>query len=218
MSLHKALTDKTRLEAFSDGVFAIALTLLVLDLHVPHLAGQFSSHTLLAALIQMWPSLVAMLYTFFIEIAMWYTHHDLMQWVRGVDKCFLFANGFLLLLVVFLPFPAAILGAYINTPARTGAIAFYIATTMVAATAFLFFLLSIVTNRRLLHENVPAERVAVVRRAYLFGPAAYAVLFLASFRWPYTAFALTLAMWILWLSLDYRGKDERGKTANHESR
>ena len=214
MSLHKALTDKTRLEAFSDGVFAIALTLLVLDLHVPHLNGPFSSHALLAALLKMWPSLVAMLYTFFIEIAMWYTHHDLMQWVRGVDKCFLFANGFLLLLVVFLPFPTAMLGAYINTPARTGAIAFYIATTMVAAISFLLFLLSIVTNRRLLHESVPAERVAVVRRAYFFGPAAYAVLLLASFRWPYTAFVVTLAMWILWLSLDYRGK----QTAHHESR
>ena len=213
MSLHKALTDKTRLEAFSDGVFAIALTLLVLDLHVPHLNGPFSSHALLAALLKMWPSLVAMLYTFFIELAMWYTHHDLMQWVRGVDKCFLFANGFLLLLVVFLPFPTAILGAYINTPARTGAVALYIGTTIVAATAYLLFLLAISRNRRLLREDVPDERIAVVTRAYIFGPIAYAVLLVLSFRWPYLALTLAFAMWILWLSLDYRGKS----ATQHES-
>jgi len=214
MSHSRPLTDKSRVEAFSDGVFAIALTLLVLDLHVPHLNGPFSSHALLAALTQMWPSLVAMLFTFFIELSMWYTHHDLMQWVRGVDKCFLFANGFLLLLVVFLPFPAAILGAYINTSARTGAVAFYIGTTIVAAFAFLLFLLSITHDRSLLHENVSAERIAVVRRAYFFGPAAYAVLLLLSFRRPYAAFMLTLPMWILWLSLDYRGK----AASQHESR
>ena len=209
----RALTNKTRVEAFSDGVFAIALTLLVLDLHVPHLEGPLSSHALRGALLQMWPSLLAMLYTFFIELSMWYTHHDLMQWVRGVDKCFLFANGFLLLLVVFLPFPTAILGAYINTPARTGAVALYIGTTIVAATAYLLFLLAISRNRRLLHDHVPDERIAVVTRAYIFGPIAYAVLLVLSFRWPYLALTLAFAMWILWLSLDYRGKS----ATQHES-
>ena len=203
---HKPLTDKNRVEAFSDGVFAIALTLLVLDLHVPHLEGTVTSHALLNALWQMWPSLHAMLYSFFIELAMWYTHHDLMQWVRGVDKCFLFANGFLLLMVVLMPYPTAILGEYFNTPARTGAIALYIGFTAVVAFSFLLFLLSITVNRRLLREHVSEERIAVVRRAYLFGPVAYGALLLLSFRWPMTALTLALAMWILWLGLDYREK------------
>jgi uncharacterized membrane protein len=215
MSHSHPLTDKTRVEAFSDGVFAIALTLLVLDLHVPHLEGSITSHALLNALAQMWPSLLAMLYSFFIELAMWYTHHDLMQWVRGVDKCFLFANGFLLLLVVLIPFPTALLAEYLQTPARVGAIALYIGFTAVAALAFLFFLLAITGNNgRLLRESVSAERIAVVRRAYFFGPVAYAALTWLSFHCPRTALTLALAMWILWLGLDYRGKAAQP----HESR
>jgi uncharacterized membrane protein len=210
----KLLTDKIRVEAFSDGVFAIALTLLVLDLHVPHLDGPVTSRALLHALAQMWPFLAAMLYSFFIELAMWYTHHDLMQWVRGVDKCFLFANGFLLLMVVLIPFPTSILASYLQTPARKGAIALYIGFTALVALAFLFFLLAITTNRRLLRENVTEERVAIVRRAYFFGPAAYGLLTLLSFHLPMTALGLALAMWILWLGLDYRGKS----ASNTESR
>ena len=205
-SHHRALSEATRVEAFSDGVFAIALTLLVLEIHVPHLGTSPTGHALILALMQLWPSLLAMVFSFFVVLSMWYTHHDLMHWVRGVDKTFLFANGFLLLIVSFVPFPTAILAEYLNTPARTGAVAFYCTTFFFVAVAHYIFLQAIVANRRLLHDHVPAERIAAVQRAYSFGPFAYILLLLLSLRYAYLALALTFAMWGLWLTLDYQAR------------
>jgi len=132
--------------------------------------------------------------------------------VRGVDKCFLFANGFLLLIVSFVPFPTAVLSEYLNTPARAGAVALYCGTFFFVAVAHLLLLRSIIANRRLLHTDVPAERVATVQRAYLFGPLAYLLLLTLSFRRPWFALILTFAMWILWLALDYGSRARHPRT------
>ncbi|MDR3734127.1 MAG: TMEM175 family protein [Acidobacteriaceae bacterium] len=209
------LSDKSRVEAFSDGVFAIALTLLVLEIHVPHLPGPITGHALLLALAQLWPSLLAMVFSFFVVLSMWYTHHQLMHWVRGVDKCFLFANGFLLLIVSFVPFPTAVLAEYLDTPARSGAVALYCATFIFVAVSHLLLLRTIISNRRLLHADVPDERIAAVQRAYTFGPFAYLLLLALSFRMPYLALTLTFSMWVLWLGLSYGIRNQESQSQLH---
>ena len=81
-----------RIEAFSDGVFAIAITLLVLEIKVPHADGP---EALWHALAGLWPSYVAFLLSFFVILIMWINHHELMRMVRAASYPFLFANGFL---------------------------------------------------------------------------------------------------------------------------
>jgi uncharacterized membrane protein len=85
--------DTSRVEAFSDGVFAIAITLLILEIRVPELQGKVTSQALLSALGQLWPSLVAFLFSFFVILVMWMNHHELLRWVRVVDYPFLSRTG-----------------------------------------------------------------------------------------------------------------------------
>ena len=88
-----------RLEAFSDGVFAIAITLLALELKVPHSeTGQITAATVMSGLAHQWPSYFAFITSFFTVLVMWVHHHAMFRLVRRVDVTLLFANGFLLML------------------------------------------------------------------------------------------------------------------------
>src|SRR5438093_4481800 len=124
----------TRLEAFSDGVFAIAITLLVLEIRVPHPETAAAAGHLWAGLAALWPSYLAFLFSFFVILVMWVNHHELMRLVRAVDYPLLFANGLVLLLVTFVPFPTAVLAQHLATSEATAAVAFYCGT---------FFLISL---------------------------------------------------------------------------
>ena len=114
-----------RIEAFSDGVFAIAITLLVLELKVPHLAGDAEPGALAAALLKQWPSYLAFVTSFFTILIMWANHHAIFNLVHKTDAEFLFANGFLLLLVTVVPFPTALLAEYLIKPGAPVAAAVY---------------------------------------------------------------------------------------------
>src|SRR3989442_3427655 len=118
----------TRVEAFSDGVFAIAITLLILEIRVPHGDGGLA-----AGLIALWPSYIAFLLSFVVILIMWVNHHELLRMVRTVNYPFLFANGVLLLTVTFVPFPTAVLAANLATPDAKASVAFYCATFVAQA-------------------------------------------------------------------------------------
>src|SRR6266850_2199124 len=98
----------TRLEAFSDGVFAIAATLLVLELRVPA-----ESADLGAALTHLWPAYAAYLVSFLTIGIIWVNHHTLLEHCRRVDRRFLYLNLLLLIAVGIVPFPTALVGQYI---------------------------------------------------------------------------------------------------------
>jgi hypothetical protein len=99
----QAEKETGRLEAFSDGVFAIAITLLVLELKVPQIAAP-NSAALYAGLGQGWPSYVAFVTSFFTILIMWVHHHAVFKQVHRADATLFFSNGFLLLLVTAVPF------------------------------------------------------------------------------------------------------------------
>src|SRR6266446_10883485 len=148
----------TRVEAFSDGVFAIAITLLILEIKIPHV-----EHGLWAGLLALWPSYVAFLMSFAVILIMWVNHHELLRMVQGVNYPFLFANGFLLLTVTFVPFPTAVLAAYLATPDAKTAVAFYCATFV--ANALLWnVLFATMVRGGLLRPDVTAEAVSKVRQ------------------------------------------------------
>src|SRR5262245_60992266 len=121
-----------RLEAFSDGVFAIAITLLILEIRVPESAGP-GNGGLTHELVALWPSLLAYFLSFWVILIMWVNHHELMRMVGGVDYALLFANGFVLLTVTFVPFPTAVLARHLGTEAANAASAFYCGSFLVAS-------------------------------------------------------------------------------------
>jgi uncharacterized membrane protein len=104
------MMSTNRLEAFSDGVFAIAATLLVLELHVP----PPGSGALWPQLVEQWPSYATYAVSFITIGIMWVNHHALFRIIRRVDRPILFLNLLLLLGVSITPFPTALLGQWIG--------------------------------------------------------------------------------------------------------
>jgi len=194
-----------RVEAFSDGVFAIAITLLVLEFKVPHLPEGATGRDLFHALLKLWPSLIAFLGSFIAILIMWINHHGLFRLIHKIDPLFLFANGFMLLMVTFVPFPTAVLAEYLGTPGERVAAAFYIGSFVVVSIAFNVFWATAV-KRRVIKHSVPDAVVARIRNAYRFGLGVYAASALLALWNAPLGLAACLSLWIYWSVLEYRAE------------
>jgi uncharacterized membrane protein len=155
---------KGRLEAFSDGVFAIAITLLVLDLKVP------SGHPeggLWAALGREWPSFLAYLVSFLVIGIIWVNHHTVFERVRAVDRLVLFVNLILLLFVSVIPFPTRLLAEYLTGSAADArvAAALYSATMLGMGLSYGALWLCLTRDAGFLraHLDRAEQRAAIVR-------------------------------------------------------
>ncbi len=169
-------TATARLEAFSDGVFAIAITLLILEIKVPGAAEIARSGGLWTALAGRWPSYVGYLLSFLIIGIMWANHHTLFTYIRRVDRRVMFANLLLLMTVGFLPFPTAVLAEHLaEADARTPAAVFYGGALVVSALAFNAVWWSGIRNRRLLGADLDDDGVRTITRRYALGPVSYGV-------------------------------------------
>ena len=113
-----------RLEAFSDGIFAIAITLLALNLHVPDLRA-VDQRALAPALAVQWPTYLTVVLSFATVLIAWVYHYRLLQLARHSATALLFANGLVLLFISAVPFPTALLGSYLITGAVSVACAIY---------------------------------------------------------------------------------------------
>ena len=187
-----------RTEAFSDGVFAIAITLLVLELKVPHPPDGGTVSSLSRALLSQWPSYTSFVISFFTILIMWANHHAMFNLVRRIDVPFLYANGFLLLLVTFVPYPTSVLATYLETPAAPLAGAFYAGTYVLIAVAF-NLLWATARKRRLLHSRVSEEVVRVRTGKYRLGPPLYLIATAASFIHVSLAVGICAGLAIFWL-------------------
>lgn len=164
------ITETGRVEAFSDGIFAIAITLLVLDIKVP----RSSDHRLARELLGQWPSYLAFLLSFLFIGVMWINHHRLFTHIKRTDNALLVFNLLLLLGVTVVPFPTAVLALHLGGPeARTAAVV-YNATYFVIAIFFNALWRYAVSNN-LLDASFKGEMVNAITKQYRFGPLLYIV-------------------------------------------
>jgi uncharacterized membrane protein len=198
--------ETTRVEAFSDGVFAIALTLLILEIKVPDLKDFSTNEKLLTALIGLWPSYFAFILSFCAVLIMWINHHGFFKYLRKIDPAFLFANGFLLLMVTFINFPTAVLARYIDTPAFNIASAFYCGSMVLISIAYNLLWFSAAFKRKLVKDEITDGLIVKIRNAYWFGFFVYLTAFAISFSMPLTGLIICISLWIFWTFLDYRMK------------
>ena len=165
---------KNRLEAFSDGVFAIAITLLVLELKVPHRPHEDGSNSaLMWALLELWPSYMALVVSFATILIMWISHHRLVDLIRKVDSAFMLLNGFLLLLVTLVPFPTAVLAEYFGHEGSKMACLAYCGLYFWIGMAYNFMWHHAARGNRLLKSSITAEQKRSITLRYLLGPLAY---------------------------------------------
>ena len=184
------LMSSQRLETFSDGVVAIAITLLVLDLAVPSREST-PAGGLAAALGHQWPAYFAYLVSFLVIGIIWVNHHTVLHKIRLVDRPVLFANLALLLFVAAIPFPTRLLAEYLTAGADSHvAAAVYSATMLAMSLAYNVLWLVITRDGRLLHESVdPATSRAALTR---FGIGT--VFYLATIGLSFVSAIATLAV------------------------
>ena len=190
----------TRLEAFSDGVFAIAITLLILEIKVPH-----AEHGLWAGLAALWPSYVAFVMSFVVVLIMWVSHHQMLGMMNRVNYRILFINGLLLLTVTFVPFPTAVLAEHLATPEAKSAVAFYCATFVVNGLVWNLLSETIVRSG-LLRPEINAATIAEGRKANRLGLIVYLVAAALAFVQPWLGLLLNISLWALWIRLAYRSR------------
>ncbi|GHO68087.1 DUF1211 domain-containing membrane protein [Ktedonobacter sp. SOSP1-52] len=187
-----------RLESFSDGVFAVAITLLVFNLQVPHLPGAISVPALGSALLARWPSYLTFMTSFATILIMWASHHGLFKLVYKTDTPFLFANGLLLLLVTVVPFPTSLVTQYLITPAASLACAVYAGVFVVINVAYNLLWWAATHQRHLLHPAVTSRQIKRLTRNQLLGLPLYLLATLLAFWNPYVSLGLCSCLWIFW--------------------
>ena len=174
-----------RLEAFSDGVFAIAATLLVLEFSVsdgPDLDTQ---------LLHLWPSYLAYATSFLTIGIIWMNHHFCVETMGRVDRTLMFLNLLLLLTVSFLPFPTRLVAGHLHE--KPAAIA-YGATFLLMAAIYNVWWRYASTGRRLIREDVPEGTVRAITRAFNPGVPMYGSVFALAFWSPVASVVLTFGI------------------------
>jgi uncharacterized membrane protein len=185
-----------RIEAFSDGVFAIAITLLVLEIKVPQ-HDMVKASGLGLSLLSLWPSYLAFVTSFASILVMWVNHHRIFSLVRRTDHAFLYWNGLLLLFVTFVPFPTALLAEYLLHPQAKVAASVYAGTFLAIAITFNRLWRYASLDRRLLAHRAERSEVEGITKQYRFGPALYLTAFILSFVsvWLSVSLCLFLAIY-----------------------
>jgi uncharacterized membrane protein len=190
-----AATD--RLKALSDGVFAIALTLLILEIKAPHLTDPTSGAELVREIGKLWPKLLSYLISFFMLGIYWVGHRNVFEAIHHCDRPLLWLNNFFLLGVSFLPLPAAILGEY-----NANATALTIYGANLATISFFLFLMIARAARHphLLGAHVTPGLLSAGRIIILTPFVFYSLAALAAFIEPKLSLAIFMALPVLYVS------------------
>ncbi len=173
-----------RVEAFSDGVFAVAITLLVLNIQPPPLSdpNMLIDNNLRQYLLGQWPNLLAFVTSFATIGVMWINHHKVFSLVVYVDNGLLALNLLLLLVVVFFPYPTALLAEqYAKHPEGNVAAIFYSAINVILAICFNLLWRYAAHHNRLVRKDADPQDIATISRQYIYGPFIYLFTFILAF-------------------------------------
>jgi uncharacterized membrane protein len=177
---------------------------------VPVLPKSITSRDLANALVSLWPSYVSFLLSFFAILIMWINHHGLFNLARRVNHGFLYANGFLLLLVTFVPFPTAVLAGYLAGGAGNAAAAFYCGTFIFVSLGYNLTWTCMVKGDLLKHE-VPASHVRKITNAYRLGMVVYTLSTVVALFAGWIGLAMNLSLWLLWAILGYKPSEQKAE-------
>ena len=202
----------SRLEAFCDGVFAIAITLLIIDIKVPPIDSVHTKQEVWMAFAHNLPSLLAFLLSFIFILIAWVNHSNLFKLLDKTNYKFTYANGMLLLSVVLVPFVTAAVAEYLSSPNRDlaqPAITLYCGVILLNNIAWNIMLNICLFAGTLLKPNIHIgklkEQVTYVR----FGFILYGFTFALSFWFPVTAFVIMALTFVMWLVQSILTKEER---------
>jgi uncharacterized membrane protein len=189
----------SRLEAFADGVFAIAATLLVIEIQLP---GEDVGEGLL----DLWPAYFAYALSFLSIGIMWVNHHVVLSFTREADRAFLFINIGLLMAIAFVPFPTHLYAEHLqHEGAREAALAYGITFVVIAIFFQLFWQYA---RRRLLRPDADRREVSGINRSYWPGVPLYVGATLVALASPTAALVCFAAIALVYVSASIWGDEE----------
>lgn len=197
----------SRLEAFCDAVFAIALTLLIIDVRLPSTDSISTNADLWRALRNLGPVLFAFLLSFGIILITWVNHHATTKLVTRSSASFIYANGFLLLTVVLIPFLTTLLGDFLLTDHAAPAVVLYDAVLAGSALGWILISGTALKNHLAKNEGAAAT-IRDARRHGYFAFALYSAFSITALWFPFAVAIVTTLSWIFWLMLSVRLKHE----------
>ena len=165
MSHHNS---NNRLETFCDGIFAIAITLLILEIKIPDTENIHSGKELLQMLLSQWPSGFAFLLTFLTLLIAWVNHHHMSASLNKTSSVFVYANGFLMLTVIIFPFTTGVLGRFINTDYSNIPVMIYCSTIFLHSVAWLTVFSSAIAPKNLAKDEAAKNKITDTRRVIVF--------------------------------------------------
>lgn len=159
---------KNRIEGFSDAVFAIVITLLIIEVKVP----EVDKNQLNNALLELTPKMIAYVLSFVVIGLYWIIHHTMLQFIEKVNRNMLLLNLLILLVVVFIPFPTALLGSY---PLERTPVVLYGVTLFTANMLSLFFWIYITSRKEFVKEYLSKKYSRLVVVTHLIAMFLYLV-------------------------------------------
>jgi TMEM175 potassium channel family protein len=187
-----------RLETFCDGVFAIAMTLLIVDVRIPSTVLITDTHQFWVSLYHVMPSILAFVLSFMIIFITWVNHHASLRSVSKRSTMFTYANGFLLLTVVFVPFPTSLLGEHLFSDHSAPAVVLYDGTLALQAVGWIFLCNAALKNQLTKNETAKTLMLADRKFAY-FAFTLYSLCTIVAFWFPLLIGIVTIVSWIFWL-------------------
>jgi uncharacterized membrane protein len=187
--------DRDRIVNLSDGVFAIAITLLVLDIRVPDIPEGMVASELPAALLSLWPKYLGYVLSFAVISTFWIVHHSIFRPIREYDRGLLYLNFLFLMFVAFVPFPTSLLGEYGDHQLPVAIYAGALAIGRLLLTAIHWYS---TRDDRLVGESQNPGEV----RFYLIRGLAMPVIFLLSIGVSFFSVGAAIWSWVVMIVID----------------
>jgi uncharacterized membrane protein len=182
----------TRLEMFMDGVFAIAITLLIIEIKVPDHSELEEAGGLSNYLIHIWPQYLSYIISFFILGVWWSSMHHFHLMIKRTNHTFNLINIFFLMTIAFIPFTTAVLGDYISeTEHRQTAVTLYCLGYYLPSLAAVMMVMYAFPNHRLVDANITKRYLNKFRNKILAGQILVLTAFITSLFFPIAAIIIT---------------------------
>ncbi len=185
-----------RIIFFSDAIFAIAMTLLVLDIHTPEIPANLVAEELPGRLLDLWPKFLSYVISFLVILTFWVVHHSIFSAIRGYDRGLIWLNSLFLMCVAFLPFPTSLFGEYTDQPLVVAIYAGSLAITRLLLTAVWWYASSG-------HRLVDADMDPGTIRAFRVRGLALPLVFLVSIVVSFFSVSAAIYSWVLLIVIDF---------------
>ncbi len=206
-------SEHARLEAFCDGVFAIAITLLILEIKVPPIG---SSHTIAEfwhRLLEDWPSWFGFCLSFVIILVSWVNHHTVFKIITKSSPQFTYANGFMLFTIVVIPFSTGLMSEYLRTNLAQPATTVYCFSILMHNVSWIVFGRAAMYPHSLFKDRESHDMyVKAVYRASEVAFLFYLSLCIVSFWFPFVSMVLMTVSWLYWVFTSVLVKPKQGES------